>query len=471
MIFVPQSLLRLLPSKYGIQLQVLTQKYIKTPVITFEANKAKGKYLTFSKFIDLLIKISYLYARDSTETPNQMEMPSEIFIMLLEKLELSGGFLNLEKKTNKPHTSRTSLLPSREIVSLINNAKEGNIEEVVEYIQDKNSRMMHRSEQQTHTQLTKVVNHNTPQVMKVNSMDKQSQYFEGETQELHHLNQMQDSEDVNDIQEIANENIQEEEMIEESSQQLTEALFEVFELYSSLGYQNARTNSSVQKDDEQEKLLCASNFLKMITSINPQEEPETVLISTEDISMIFEKARYFRTQYGNESLNFMQFQFALKLVAMKVFGYTPDGFLMLVQDYILPLQNMVEEEVENNTEHILQLMDILKDEEMVQLLELMYQTVYPYFKEYSNEQGLMPLIKFEQLCRDFKIFPDILPQELVLDFFKTLSNFYCTNREDRGGEDMIDEHLFVEVLALSALEMKFEDPQPSQVEKVIVLLD
>lgn len=37
--------------------------------------------------------------------------------------------------------------------------------------------------------------------------------------------------------------------------------------------------------------------------------------------------------------------------------------------------------------------------------------------------------------------------------------------------EVIDEHLFVEVLALSALEMKFQDPQPSQIEKVIVLLD
>lgn len=38
-------------------------------------------------------------------------------------------------------------------------------------------------------------------------------------------------------------------------------------------------------------------------------------------------------------------------------------------------------------------------------------------------------------------------------------------------EPSIDEHLFVEILALNALEMKFQDPQPSQTEKIIVLID
>lgn len=99
--------------------------------------KQKGKCYTFSKFIDTLIKISYLYARDSQEISSNNEIPSEIFTALLEKMELSLGFLNLEKKTNKPHTSRTSLLPSHEILTLIDNAKQGNAEEVINYIREK----------------------------------------------------------------------------------------------------------------------------------------------------------------------------------------------------------------------------------------------------------------------------------------------------------------------------------------------
>ena len=66
--------------------------------------------------------------------------------MLLEKLELSSGFLNLEKKTNKPHTSRTSLLPSKEIVNLISSAKDGDAENVVNYIKAKNAKLIQKME-------------------------------------------------------------------------------------------------------------------------------------------------------------------------------------------------------------------------------------------------------------------------------------------------------------------------------------
>ena len=129
---------------------------------TFLLKKAKGKYLTFSKFIDLLVKISYLYAREAQEVPDEFELPSEIFIMLLEKLELSNGFLNLEKKTNKPHVSRTSLLPSKEIMTLISNAKEGDAENVVNYIKDKNAKLIQKMENLKLSVGKVVQSHNVP---------------------------------------------------------------------------------------------------------------------------------------------------------------------------------------------------------------------------------------------------------------------------------------------------------------------
>lgn len=36
---------------------------------------------------------------------------------------------------------------------------------------------------------------------------------------------------------------------------------------------------------------------------------------------------------------------------------------------------------------------------------------------------------------------------------------------------MIDEHLFVEALALTAFEIKYRDPQPSDAEKVVMLIE
>jgi len=38
-------------------------------------------------------------------------------------------------------------------------------------------------------------------------------------------------------------------------------------------------------------------------------------------------------------------------------------------------------------------------------------------------------------------------------------------------EEYIDEHLFVEALALAAFEVVYRDPQPSEAEKIILLIE
>ena len=43
--------------------------------------------------------------------------------LLLERLELSKGFNGLEKKTNRPHTSKITLLPSKAVIKHLTQAK------------------------------------------------------------------------------------------------------------------------------------------------------------------------------------------------------------------------------------------------------------------------------------------------------------------------------------------------------------
>lgn len=40
-------------------------------------------------------------------------LEAEMLGLLLERMELSKGFNNLEKRTNRPHTSRITLLPRK----------------------------------------------------------------------------------------------------------------------------------------------------------------------------------------------------------------------------------------------------------------------------------------------------------------------------------------------------------------------
>jgi hypothetical protein len=51
-------------------------------------------------------------------------MEAEMLCLLLERLELSRGFNNLEKRTHRPHTSNITLLPSRQVVKLLSLAKQ-----------------------------------------------------------------------------------------------------------------------------------------------------------------------------------------------------------------------------------------------------------------------------------------------------------------------------------------------------------
>jgi len=104
----------------------------------------------------------------------------------------------------------------------------------------------------------------------------------------------------------------------------------------------------------------------------------------------------------------------------------------------------------------------------------------------------MTFENFSRFCSDFEIFPDILSKPKIMRFFKTLSGFFETTAKqgqadgnDCGPDsrrstpsadsvkpraaqrkDVIDEHLFVEALALTAFEISYQDPQPSDAEKV-----
>ena len=49
---------------------------------------------------------------------------AEMTCMLLERMELSHGFSQIEKKMHRTHTSKQTLLPSRAIIRQISSAKE-----------------------------------------------------------------------------------------------------------------------------------------------------------------------------------------------------------------------------------------------------------------------------------------------------------------------------------------------------------
>ena len=92
-------------------------------------SKAVGKLITFPKFLDILArcaKLTFSPTGGSGLSGGEQAIYSaykgarlleaEMLCLLLERMELSEGFNNLEKRSHKPHTSRITLLPSRPVV-------------------------------------------------------------------------------------------------------------------------------------------------------------------------------------------------------------------------------------------------------------------------------------------------------------------------------------------------------------------
>jgi hypothetical protein len=77
-----------------------------------------GRVFTFLKFIDLIVrfgKASYGSPQMSADQSNNL-IVAEMLCLLLERMELSKGFLNFEKRSSRPHTSKLTLLPSKAMI-------------------------------------------------------------------------------------------------------------------------------------------------------------------------------------------------------------------------------------------------------------------------------------------------------------------------------------------------------------------
>ena len=81
--------------------------------------------------------------------------------------------------------------------------------------------------------------------------------------------------------------------------------------------------------------------------------------------------------------------------------------------------------------------------------------------------------QFLRFCTDFEVFPAILSKSKIVRLFQTLSGFFESTQQNQRAtsEKIIDEHLFVEALALTAFEIPYKAPQPSEYEKVVMFME
>lgn len=74
-------------------------------------DKMAGRVFTFMHFLDMIVR--YALVAYSVKTESGGLILAEALCMLLERMELSKGFVNFEKRSHRPHTSKQTLLPSK----------------------------------------------------------------------------------------------------------------------------------------------------------------------------------------------------------------------------------------------------------------------------------------------------------------------------------------------------------------------
>lgn len=78
------------------------------------------------------------------------------------------------------------------------------------------------------------------------------------------------------------------------------------------------------------------------------------------------------------------------------------------------------------------LVELLKDPDMIQFLSLVHKSVLIYFTHYADSKGLMNFERFVKFCKDFGIFPDIIPKSRIMTFFYTLAAIHSTAEQNES---------------------------------------
>ena len=213
-------------------------------------------------------------------------------------------------------------------------------------------------------------------------------------------------------------------------------------------------------------------------------------ITTVEADLIFtkmhskkKKKEGMNTDAVSGKMEFHEFMAALKSISEQLYPdmNKDEAMLALIQDKLSPLEKKLNIERTIDDGEIEKLMEVLKDNDVLELLGIVHKTLYPYYSHYADDNGYMQFKHFSDFAKDFGIFPDYLPKSKLYKFFQTLAGFYkqnskkeiekSTKESENEDNNIIDEHLFIELLVLCSLEVYYRDPQPSPIEKIIYLVE
>ena len=392
-----------------------------------------GKYFIFFKFVRSLIKMSQITFDKIFNSKNLDDrlIPEEMFILFLQKIEQSEGFGNFTKINNISHNYKTSnIIPPNFRIKL-----DGKNDEKEE-INDNN-----------------IILNNNEEKIDINQNIEQY-----EPKYINYINEVYGKDLLNLYKTIVNFGDQ------FNFQYMKSKAFLKFLSDSNL-IKNKQNNFGIKLNEIDiffiKLCLLNKNNEKFLTQKNIYNKNNNKNNNSTTVNV----------SYGE--IDYPTFIIAIEILSRYLFSNLPSKQAIdkLIVEYILNskellIKNNKINEIEQKIENLKQLQN---NEEIISFLQIIHKAFYPLFSFYTKEnEGLMSLHTFMKFVKDFEIFPYLIGKAKLNSLFNSIAQYSSFVKKN---ESYIEHSLFVDLIALMALEMIYPEPEPSPVEKMMIFIE
>ena len=391
-----------------------------------------GKYFIFFKFLRVLIKMSQItferifnnnsiQKNDNEENINKMK-PEEMFVLFLQKLEQSEGFSNFTKISNVTHNYKTTTIIPPDFSAKF---------EMMNF--DKEEKQ------------------NQSQIEKEEKIDLYKKLDAYEPKYINYINEVYGKDLLN--------------------------------LYKTIVSFGDQFNFQYMKSKAFLKFLAESNLIK--------DKYHNFGLKLNDIDIFFIKMcllmknneQYLKQNNNNKNSNnitvnvshgeidYPTFIISIEILSRLLLNHLPikQAIDTLIVDYILNNKEITNNKINEIEEKIENLKELQSNQEMIEILQIVHKAFYPLFIFYTKEnEGLMSIENFMKFTKDFEIFPFLIGKAKLNSFFNGISQYSMYGKQ---GNVLIEHSLFVDLIALMALEMNYPNPQPSPMEKILIFIE
>ena len=390
-------------------------------ILKYEPNNPNilGQHFIFIKFIRALIKMSQIaFAKlENTINLENSIKKEEMIIMFFQKIELSEGFTNMQKKTNKTHNEKQTIIIQQDLLDKINMELNGEINE-----ETNNNKSTFQS-----------------------NLKKFENY---EPEYSNYINEIYGNHLLNIFKGMCNFGDQ-------------------------FNYKNMKSKSFMKflKDSGLIKLKENNNFGLEMSVI------DTLFIKLSLLNpnlKINEKENTINTVNNSKAyIDFDTFIIGIEIISRIVYPHLEikDAIDKIINENIIPnnINNVNIEKIREIDDKIENIKDLQKSDDFIQILEITHKAMTPIFNYYSKDtNNYLSRENFLKFCKDYEIFPSLMSQSKLNGFFIGISQ-YSQIFDDNN--ILIEQSLFIDLLTLIALDIIYPQPEPNPVEKILVLME